>query len=164
MVVPGRRGHVEPTHRALPRWGASGGLHRTLPDGWGVFLGGGHQRYESTHVNRQHLGVERYIGPARLAYRIGLHQVDADRSGVDHQVSGSWFYGCGSSATLALGAGRQAIVVGVGDVRSVGSRSAALRGTHWLDARTGVTYSLVVHRHGDLFTRTGASLGVRRRL
>jgi YaiO family outer membrane protein len=160
----GVNGTWSPTHRVLPRWGAAGELRWRLAPGWGVFFGGGRQRWVTTGVNRQHAGVERFFGPARLAYRLGFHQVDDGGSGVRHDLSGSWSYGTGSVVALGLGVGRDAVLAGEQDVRSLSAASASLSGVHWLDGRTGVTYNLVVFRHGDLFTRTGASVGVRRRL
>lgn len=169
-TVLGRRwtlgvdGTWSPTHRVLPRWGAGGSLHRSLPGGWGVFFGGGRQVYNVTGVNYQHVGVERYIAAFRLTYRLGLHQVDRDGSGVGHLVTGTWFYGDGSGVTLGLGAGREASVLGPDRIEATSVRSAAIWGTHWIDPQTGITYRFAVHRHGDFFTRTSLGIGVRRRL
>jgi YaiO family outer membrane protein len=157
-------GTWSPTHRVLPIWAASGTLRRQLPRGWGVFFGGGRTVYEATGVNDQHVGVDRRIAAVRLEYRLQLHQIDVGGSGIHHRVTGTWFYATPSSVSLGIGTGREALVVGPGDVRNVSTLFGALWGIHWLDDRTGVSYTFAAYRHGDFFTRTTSSVGVRRRL
>lgn len=157
-------GTWSPTHLVLPIWGASGTVvHRLDPD-WSLYAGGGRQEWDPTGVSRQHAGVDRHFESFRIGYRLGFHQIDTGGSGVRHGLSGSWLYGGGSNVTLGLGAGRAAAIVGPRDVRSVDARSATISGVHWLDERTGIGYNFGLHRHGDFFTRTRSSVGIRRRL
>lgn len=152
------------THRVVPHWGASGTLSYRFAPGWSLSGGGGREVWESTAVNRQHVGVDRRFDSFSVAYRLGLHQIEAGGSGVRHGLSGGWSYGGrGSSVTLALGGGRAATVVGAGDLRSTTERSARISGVHWLDDRTGIAYSFGIHRHGPFFTRNTSSVGFRRR-
>lgn len=157
-------GTWSPTHRVMPRWGAAARARRSLPGGWGVSLGGGRRVWDEVRVDHQEVEVDRSVGAFRGAYRIRLHQVDPGRSGVGHRLSGSWSYGAGSSVTLALGAGREALLLDADRIESATSRSISLSGLHWLDARTGLTYRLTAYRHGDAFTRTSVGVGVRRGL
>jgi YaiO family outer membrane protein len=158
-------GTWSPTARVLPIWGATGTVTHRIAPGWTVFAGGGREEWERVAVNRQHAGVNRHFARVRVGYRLGLHQIDTGRTGVRHGVSGTWTYdGLGSSATLGLAVGRDAMIVGPGDVRTVADQSASIRGTHWLDANTGIGYHFGVQRHGPFFTRNTSSVGIRRRL
>lgn len=154
-----------PTHRVLPIWGLAGRVTHQLSPRWSVFGGGGRHVWEPTGMNHQHVGVAHHIQRFRAAYSLGFHQIDTGGSGIRHSVDGTWAYDdLGSSIMLGLGTGRQGGAVGPGDIRSVTEQSAWVSGTHWLDGRTGVGYTFGVHRHGDFFTRSTSSVGVRRRL
>lgn len=154
-----------PTHRVAPRWGAYGSVSHSPAAGWTVSAGGGHEAWENATVNRQHAGVDRRFSRFALGYRAGFHQVDPGGSGVRHRVSGSLFYGePTSTVTLGLAAGRDAVPVDVGVIRSTSVRSATLSGTHRLDGGLALTYAFAVHRHSPFFTRTSTSIGVRRQL
>ncbi len=158
-------GTWSPTQRVLPIWGASGMVSHNLAPGWVLSVGGGRQVWDVTGVNRQHVGVVRHFPPFRLGYRLSLHQVDIGGSGVRHGVTGGWTYDRrGSDLAVWLGTGRDAMIIGPQDVRSVTERSAGVSGTHWLDRNTGIGYNFGIHRHGPHFTRTSSSVGIRRRL
>lgn len=158
-------GTWSPTQRVLPIWGVSGRVTHRLSPEWSMFAGGGRQVWEATGVNRQHAGLEHHVHPFRIGYTLGLHQIDTGGNGVRHSVHGGWAYDArGSTLTVGLATGREGALVGPRDVQSVSERSAWIWGTHWIDARTGIGYSFGVFRHGDFFTRTSSSVGVRHRL
>jgi YaiO family outer membrane protein len=158
-------GTWSPTQRVLPIWGLSGRLTHRLSPRWSVYGGGGRQVWEAAAVNRQHAGVTHHVGPFEAGYTLHLHQLDPGGSGLRHALHGGWSYDArGSHLRLVVGAGRDAAMVGPGDVRSLQEEFAGIWGTHWLDDRTGVGYNFGVHRHGDFFTRSTTSVGIRRRL
>jgi YaiO family outer membrane protein len=158
-------GTWSPTHRVLPIWGLAGRLTHTLTDRWSIYGGGGRQVWEPTGANHQHVGVAHHYRQFRVGYTLGFHQIDTGGSGIRHTVDGSWVYDQrGSQVTLVLGTGRQSLIVGPGDIRSIQEQSAWVTGAHWLDDRTGIGYTFGVHRHGDFFTRTTSSIGFRHRL
>lgn len=157
-------GTWSPTQRVLPIWGAIGRVtHRLNPD-WSVFGGGGRRVWESTGVNYEHVGVGRHFSRVLVAYTLELHQVDIGGSGARHGLTGTASYDDrGSAITLAFTIGKHATTVAPQDIRTVTGESANVRGTHWLDRRTGIGYSFGVHRHGDFFTQSTSSIGVRHR-
>jgi YaiO family outer membrane protein len=161
----GLDGTWSPTQRVLPIWGLSGRLTHRIAERWSVYGGGGRQVWQATAVNRQHAGVTHHFGPFEAGYTLHLHQLDAGGSGLRHALHGGWSYDArGSHLRLEVGTGRDAAIVGPGDVRSVSEDFAGIWGTHWLDDRTGIGYNFGVHRHGEFFTRSTTSVGIRRRL
>lgn len=167
-VAPGWTASVDagwsPSPVFLPSWNAGGIVSHAPGGGWVVGYGLRHLEYATGPVLAQQGIAEFYTGPWLLGYTLGHAHVRDAGGGVTHTGRGTRFYGAGSSATAGLTRGRGVETVAPGDVRLLDLQSVALWGVHWVDAGTGITWSAGWHRHGDLFQRSGVSVGVRQRL
>jgi YaiO family outer membrane protein len=148
----------------LPEWHAGGVMSYALGGGWELGYGLRHLEYTAAPTLVQQGIVNHYFGPFLVGYTLTHTDVRGAGAGVAHTGRGAWFYGGGSSVNAAATVGRGVETLAPEDVRLLDLRSTALWGVHWLDAGTGITWSVGWHRHGDLFERSGVTLGVRQRL
>jgi YaiO family outer membrane protein len=153
-----------PTSRVLPAWSTGAGLHQALGGGWGVGVGVRHTVYSDVSVDVVSGTVERYYGPFRSAYTLALATVERESSGLTHALAQSYYYGHGSAITVGGWAGRQAVVVGVDDIRLASTHALAAWGVHWLPTGVGLSWGVGWARDAELYERTRFQLGVRSRL
>jgi YaiO family outer membrane protein len=160
-------GAMSPQHHFLPRWSTMGHLHTNLGQGWGVQVGAGISEYgrvTPVTVTRQYATLERYFSAYRLAYTLSGMQVEDRRSGIGHQVAGSWYYMPGAAVTVAVGTGQEVIAFPSADDTRVEvdrTNSAAIWGNHPIQPGLHLVYSFHWHQQGDRFDRTGARVGFR---
>lgn len=153
---------ASPEHRVLPEHAFMLGLARRLPGGWVASAGMRRTVYTETTSHLATLGLERYTGPWRLAYTLYAGRPEGAGTGVAHRLQADYGYAERSTIGLALTRGREIENAGpagiiVSDVQEIG-----LVGRHWLDARWAVSYEALVHEQGDLYTRRGLRVGLRR--
>jgi YaiO family outer membrane protein len=133
--------------------------------GFGVAAGAKWSRYATaagptdTAVGR--LGVERYWGRYRVGWTGYLAAVEGELGGA-HRISGDLFYGERGRIGLGLVAGRELESTGAGAVLATDVVGAALSGRHALRGPWALTWEAGLQRQGDLYTRTGARIGLRR--
>lgn len=161
----GVEGTVSPTHRVLPVWSATASASREL--GAGLVAGGGLRwsEYRTAEADSDtavgNLGLEWYWRSLRLAwtgYLAGLRGAWA----ASGRLALDRFYGEEGRIGLALAAGRELENTGA-QIVSTPVLSAGVAGRQPLGAGWTLAYELTVQRQGDLYTRTGAALGIRRR-
>jgi YaiO family outer membrane protein len=148
----------------LPEWQTGGVLSYALGGGWVLGYGLRHLEYSSAPTLVQQGIADHYFGPFLVGYTLTHTHVRGGGAGVAHTGRTAWFYGGGSNVSAGATFGRSAETLAPEDVRLIDLRSMALWGVHWLDGGTGLTWSVGWHRHGDLFERSGVTLGVRQRL
>lgn len=153
---------ASPEHHVLPEHAFMLGFARRLPHGWVASVGLKRTEYTATASHLATVGLERYTGPWRLAYTLYAGRPDGASTGVAHRLQADYAYGERSSVGLALTRGREIENAGpagiiVSDVQELG-----LIGRHWLSARWAVSYEALVHEQGDLYTRRGLRVGLRR--
>ncbi|ACL67002.1 hypothetical protein A2cp1_3675 [Anaeromyxobacter dehalogenans 2CP-1] len=163
--VLGVEGSASPTWEFLPRWSAGARAERGLGAGWVASLGGRLLRYDgelgASTVALTTAGLERYFGRWRTA-----------ASGTAAGLHGAWsgsgrlaldlYYGERGRVGVSVAAGRELESLGGGAVLRTDVLGAALTGAHPLSATWAVTWDLTAQRQGDLYTRVGGRLGVRR--
>lgn len=160
-------GSASPTWSFVPRWSAGARVERALPAGWVASLGGRALRYDgdvSTTAVLASAGLERYFGRWRAAAVTTAAAVEGEWS-ASERLALDVFYGEGDRgrAGASVAAGRELEALGGGRVLRTDVLAAALSGAHPLGARWAVAWELSVQRQGDLYTRTGGRLGLRRR-
>ncbi|MCZ8252987.1 MAG: YaiO family outer membrane beta-barrel protein [Hylemonella sp.] len=150
---------LSPTHRVLARHHLGGSLQYEFAPAWLVHGGLRHTRYDSNVVNQGQVMLEHYVGRTSwLAAWRPVHTQGRDTSSLE--LRGSYYYGELSSASLSLSDGREAVLVGGGDVRLADVRAAVFSGRHWWRPDWALAYEWGVTHQGDFYTRRGWRVGV----
>lgn len=135
-------------------------LQRVFGDGWVGAASWRRSAYRDVDVQRLSVGAERYAGPWRMAYTIGLTRL-AGQTSAGHDLRLARAYADGSEIGLQIGGGREAALLGPVVVASE-VRATTLFGRHafgdwallWNFGRT---------RQGNFYTREGIGIGLERR-
>ncbi|TCS71498.1 YaiO family outer membrane protein [Sulfuritortus calidifontis] len=154
-------GNFSPTHEVLAKWSAFAQVQRTLPDGWGAHLGLRRTEYTHDTTSTANLTLERYWSNYRAGYTFYSSYLEGSGSSSAHRLQFDYYYGEHSRVGLYAATGRelenQGTTVLASDVYSLG-----LVGRHWLNPDWAIIYELSSQRQGDLYTRNGIKLGLRR--
>jgi YaiO family outer membrane protein len=150
-------------HHFLPQNSAFGQLQAALGDGWDVQAGFRRSVYTLASTNTGVLTGERYWGSFRAAYRLYLARLQGSGTAPSHVGQLAYYYADRSNVTLSVARGRQAESLGPGlGVLLLDVRSVSISGRHWLDAAWALSFEAINERQGNLYTRKGISLGIRR--
>jgi YaiO family outer membrane protein len=151
------------SHQVLPRWSGLFDIGRTLPHGFRAEIG---YRYSDYRPNPAQLGmltIERYFGDYRAAYTLYVGKPDGAGAASAHRFACNWYYSDASSVGLAFTTGREVENVGPPTgIVTTEVRDVSLMGRHALDRDWALSYELHWHEQGDLYSRQGVRLGLRR--
>lgn len=156
-------GSVSPSHEVLARWSAFGQLQRRFSDGWNLQVGFRRTEYSHARTGLTSLTAERYWQNYRAAITAYSGTLDGAGNYPSGRMQLDYYYGDGSRIGFSFAAGREAENLGPAGVLVSRVRDAALIGNHWINRAWAMTYVLNVHRQGDIYTRHGFELGLRRR-
>jgi YaiO family outer membrane protein len=163
-VVGAAEFFVSPSHRVSPKWGVLGRVQVDAGHGWVVHASLDHRRYASATVDIGSSAIERYMGRFRAAYSLYASRLHGSRIAFAHRVQGDVYYGPpGSSVGLSLASGEEIENVQPLGLLSTRVLSAAVVGRQAVSAGWVLTYDVVVHRQGSLYTRHRSSIGLGRR-
>jgi YaiO family outer membrane protein len=155
-----------PTHEFMPLVSGAVQLQYAIGGGFVTTTGFKWSRYEtdlvSTGAGIGRFGIERYFGAHRVSWTGYLATVTEAWS-ASQRVAWDLYYGERDRIGLGFAAGREIESTGSGPPLIKPVLSAALAGRHWIAADWAITYELGVQRQGDLYTRTGGRIGLRRR-
>jgi YaiO family outer membrane protein len=163
--VLGGEATASPTHRFTAL--VSGALHLQYAIGWGLVGSAGVKwaRFANeagaSHPVIGRMGVEYYWGAFRVGWTGFLSTVSGAWS-ASQRATGDFFYGDGGRVGVGLSMGRELESVG-GRVVMTDVLGAVVAGRHDVDAAWSLLWEVGVQRQGGLYTRTGATLGIRRR-
>ena len=164
--VLGLEASASPTYRFVPRWSGGARAERGLGAGWVLSAGARVLRYEgdaaTTTATIASAGVERYWGAWRAAATTSAVALEREWS-ASERLALDRFYGEEGRVGVAAALGRELEHLGGGRVLRTEVVAAGLAGAHPVGAAWAVTWELGVHRQGDLYTRAGGRLGLRRR-
>jgi YaiO family outer membrane protein len=162
--VLGLEGSASPTYHVLPRWSVGGHLERAFAQGWVAAAGLRAAWYQdglrSTPLFAS-AGLEWYRGRWRAASTTTAVGLEGAWSATE-RLALDLFYGDGGRVGASVAAGRELESLGGGRLLRTSVLGAAVAGAHPLGASWAVTWELSVQRQGDLYTRTGGRLGLRR--
>lgn len=149
-------GHAE----VLPEWSAVATLVRRLGEGWLASGSWKQAQYATSEVATATAGLERYVGPFRVAYTAYLSRPAGAAWSPTHRVTAAW-YGEGLTRVEAgLARGRETENTPAGLVTS-DVRNATLSASLGLTPTWAVTLDLERQRQGELYTRQSVRLGAR---
>jgi YaiO family outer membrane protein len=164
-LVLALEGSASPTSWFLPRWSAALRVERAVVPGWIASAGVRTARYERDLIRSTPLfasaGLERYWGRWRAAATTTAVGLDGAWSG-SGRLALDLYYGDGGRVGVSSAAGSEIESVGDGRLLRSNVLGAAIAGAHPLRGGWAVTWELSSQRQGDLYTRTGGRLGLRR--
>jgi YaiO family outer membrane protein len=154
-----------PEHRFSPAFGAGVSLQRTLGGGFVASAGARGAAYDGdagpVRTGVGSAGIERYFGAFRLGwtgYLATLH----GRWSAANAAALDLYYGEVGRVGIRAAAGREIEATGTGDPIVSTVLAVGFAGRHGLGGAWSLTWDAGVLRQGDLYTRTGARLGLRR--
>jgi YaiO family outer membrane protein len=154
-----------PTHNVDPNASVLASLEQRLANGWGTGVSQRYRNYTEANAQTTGLFVDRYWSNYRAAFYINgtsltnVPGLSVSQTGVFTRYFGNATL---SSLTLSVSTGRDVENVGTGIVASSVFQTD-VSGTGWLDGRSALTWDATYQHFGNLYTRTGLSLGYRRR-
>lgn len=164
-LILGLEGSASPTWSFLPRWSAGLRVERPFDPGWILSAGLRAAWYQGDAGSSRPLfpsaGLERYWGRWRAAATATAVVLDGSWSG-SGRLALDLYYGDGGRAGVSAAAGRELESLGGGRLLRTDVVAAAVLGAHPLGGGWAVTWELSVQRQGELYTRTGGRLGLRR--
>jgi YaiO family outer membrane protein len=165
----GIEGTASATQRFVPAWSGGARLEQGLGAGLVASAGLRAARYGGdpadgggARTTLASAGLERYLGRWRLAGTGYLAGVGGAWSG-SGRLAVDLFLGERDRVGVALAAGRELESLGGGRLLASDVAGAALTGRHGLSEAWAVAWEVGVQRQGELYTRAGARLGLRRR-
>lgn len=148
----------DPVFQPELEWNANVG--RTLSAGWVVGLGYRHREYQDTAVSSVTGTVEKYIGDYRVAYAMGSSRLPDAPTLLHHGLTVNKYYDNGSRLGITLSSGKEAEVIGPGQVLETSVRGLSLNGSQQLTDRLGLQWWLGTHDQGDFYRRDYFGLAV----
>lgn len=150
------------SHRVLPAgYGLLQWMHKPA-EGWTVGAGLRRSAYDLGWTRVANVNIDRYLGNERFGY--SLYGGGPDRSGLSasHRLQWAHYYGDRDWIGLSLTKGQE--TEATGGARFLTSRVSAvsLSGRHSLAPHWSLIWDAGRQRQGDLYSRSGASLGLRR--
>lgn len=158
-------GSFSPSHRVLPHWSALLQMEAALSQGWGFHLGIRHTRYENggvTDINRANLTLERYAGNLRAAYTFYSNQITGGGSPTSHALQLGYYYGERNSLGVTIASGSEVMNQPPAPPAYYDVRSVVLSGRYWFAPQWALTHEIGLFEQGDLYTRKGVQIGIRR--
>jgi YaiO family outer membrane protein len=148
-----------PNHQILPTASFFGQLERLLGKGWIGRAGLRHSRYPADTVNIGVFGAEKYFRAYRGAYSLYVAHLNGKGTAASHVFQGNYYYGERNSLGAGFAFGQEIESIPGGLVRT-DVLDFSFTGRHWLTNKWGLSYVAVWHRQGDIYTRSGAQIGL----
>ena len=148
-----------PNHQILPTASFFGQVERIFGKGWIGRAGLRHSRYPSDIVNMGVFGAERYFKAYRGAYTLYVAHLNGKGTALSHAFQGSYYYGERNSVGAGFAFGQEIESVPVGLIKT-DVLDFSFTGRHWMNNKWGLSYVVVWHRQGEIYTRGGAQIGL----
>ncbi|MEZ5308479.1 MAG: YaiO family outer membrane beta-barrel protein [Pyrinomonadaceae bacterium] len=155
-------GNASPTHKVLARFSAMAQIERSV--GRGLILQGGYRRTEmnDASINVFKFGAEKYWGLNRAAYSFQVNNLQLSGTSVSQRLQYNRYYGrFGSSAGIGLAFGREIENIGASRLLQSDVVNITANGKHWFSNSIGADWRYTFHRQGELYDRSGLSVGIR---
>jgi YaiO family outer membrane protein len=148
---------ASPTHRVLAERVIGAGLQLEFAHAWLLHLGARNSSFDTASVNQGRVAIEHYFGnwSASAAWS-PTRAYGRNASGAE--LRAGYYYGERNAVTLIAAGGQEAASV-PGGVALTDVRSVALTGRHWFAPRWAATWAVSHTRQGNLYSRSGLTLG-----
>jgi YaiO family outer membrane protein len=162
--VVGAEASGSPEHRFMPLVAGGASLQRALGSGFVASAGVRASVYDgdagTVRTGLGSVGLERYWSALRLGWTGYLATLHA-RWSASNAVAADFYYGQGSRAGVRVSGGRELETTGAGEPTVSTVIAAGLAGRQHLGGDWSLTWEAGVLRQGNLYTRTGARVGLR---
>lgn len=155
---------MSPEHHVLPQDSLGAQLQKSFEGGWDVQAGLRHSNYTLAPVDLMRLTGERYWGNFRASYSLFMAKIDGAGAAPSHNGQFSYYFGERNYITFSYAQGRQveSLGPGLGILTADITSSSTLTGRYWLNRDWGITAEAVSEHLGNLYSRKGLRLGLRR--
>jgi YaiO family outer membrane protein len=152
-----------PTYNFLPRLSALVKGQWEFTEGMLLHLGGRRTEYAQSAVDLYLVSAEAYLGNWRAAYTLYQSRPQSAGTEYSHLLQFNLFYGnnAENSFGVYLSGGREAESVGGGRILVSNVQSLTIIGRYWLGKSFGITYELIHHKQGELYSNDGIHIGIR---
>lgn len=151
------------THRVLPRDSVLVQLDRRFEHGWGIQAGYRRSRYTAGGTDLVVGTLERYFSAYRAAYSVYLGRPDGAGFSPSHRLQLGYYYDAERSfVAVSVSSGREVENVPPDGLLESRVKAISLFGRHEFAPGWAIRYELYRQRQGDLYTRRGLALGIRR--
>jgi YaiO family outer membrane protein len=155
---------LSPDAEILPEWSVTAEAGRALPHESSLGLRLRHASYETVDVDTLATSLEKYLDAFSVGYTLNIAKTsDISSPSFGHLLQVAHDYGDASRIALVVGFGEEAETVAPGVVLVTDTRSAALRGIHWLRAAWAIRWDAGWYEQGDFYDRYRVRLGLEHR-
>jgi len=144
----------------LPKLDYSAYVGRVLEDGWALNLRYRRREYDRATVGSVIGTAEKYQGPFRFAYTLGVSRLHGASSFMNHALTMNWYYDDRAGIGVTINTGKEAEAVAPGVVLETAVRGVSLSGRRQLTDRYGLQWWLGLHDQGDLYRRRFLGLAI----
>jgi YaiO family outer membrane protein len=154
-------GAVGNDNQVLPKWALYGRVDFEVAKGF--LLGAAYKRsqYLLPTVEIATFAVQKYWSNFRAGFTINASSVERNHPVYSRTAELDYYYGERSFVGISGASGSEAEFVNANRIVNRHTRSAVLRGRHWVDEDTALEYALNRSDVGDIFRRYGIRLGIR---
>ncbi len=153
-----------PDAEILPEWSVTAEAGRALPQDWSLGLRLRHASYETVDVDTLATSVEKYLATFSIGYTLNTAKTsDISSPSFGHLLHVAREYGDASNIALVVGFGEEAETVAPGVVLVTDTKSAALRGLHWLNPAWAIRWDTGWYEQGDFYDRYRVRIGLEHR-
>ncbi|MES1981954.1 MAG: YaiO family outer membrane beta-barrel protein [Pseudomonadota bacterium] len=156
-------GSMSPSHHVLAKWSTLGQIQYAFDNGWGAHFGLRHSVYDNALTNLTLLTVERYWSNYLLSYTRYQSSLAGASGAGSNRVQFNRYYADRNWIGVSLAVGDELENTGAAGILRSHVHAVTLSGAHWLADRDkwAITYDIGRQSQGDLYTRTGARVGLR---
>lgn len=153
------------SHHVLPENYVEFRIESELAKGWVGAAGWRRSAFDAGMTNVGHLAIERYLGNQRIGYTLYEGKPDGANFSTSHKLHWAWHYDSGDERNrLGVSAinGHETENTGSSGFLTTSVESLQFSGLHWFDRRWAIDWEVGRTHQGDIYTRRGIRLGLRR--
>ena len=150
------------SHRFLARSYAQLVLHKSFGTDWMTSAGWKESHFDAGRSVLGTFAVERTLQSYRVGYTLYEGRPDGAGFSPSHRLYLSHDYGDRNVMTVSLIDGRETEASGNGRFLTSPVSGLSVNGKHWFTPDWALSWDVLQQKQGDLYTRKGVTLGIRR--
>ena len=145
----------------LPKELYGAGWVGKLPQQFNYFLSARQSNYTDGDTANQNIGLDKYLGPFRIAYLATYSTLNHQKSGWLSRYQVQWFGSNGNRLGLTYASGHEPTVVNIGNLTTIDTQQYQVDGIYWLSKQYALTGALWHAKQGSFYQRNGVQVGFR---
>jgi YaiO family outer membrane protein len=150
------------SHRFLARSYAQLVMHKSFGTDWMTSVGWKESHFDAGRTVLGTFAVERTLRSYRVGYTLYEGRPDGAGFSPSHRLHLSRDYGDRNVMTVSLIDGRETEASGNGRFLTSPISGLSVSGKHWFTPDWALSWDVIQQKQGDLYTRKGVTLGIRR--